>query len=133
MMINLKYKKLHSIVVSLFLLITVTFIPLLVQASVNEWVITELRTDISSITTGSYLDYQHYIYAAYAPNNPDLDFTTGWFAVDLDTGSINKFTQVGILTRQGQAQWFVYSEATVQCLRGTYAWPVWGNISGKDA
>lgn len=119
------YKHLHSIIVSFLLLVATVFVPLLVHAA-NEFVITELRTDISSITTGSYLNYQHYIYAADAPDNPDLDFTTGWFAVNLNSNlDLNYFTQVGILTRQDQAQWFVYSEATVQCLRGTYAWPVW--------
>lgn len=110
----------------LLTLILVVALPVLVLGG-NDFVSVELSTDDSSVTTGQYLDYRHFIYANDASDISD--FTTGWFSVDLDEfdGSTYsaQFTQVGILTRSSQAQWFVYSEATVQCLRGHYAWPVW--------
>jgi hypothetical protein len=36
----------------------------------NDFVIGELRVDLSSVTTGQYLNYRHYVYPAAAPNNP---------------------------------------------------------------
>ncbi|NOZ73164.1 MAG: hypothetical protein GXP38_14875 [Chloroflexi bacterium] len=99
-------------------------------ASGNDFVVTKLRTDLAYVTTGQYLDYRHYIYDVSAPSSPMYSsYTTGWFSVDLHqyNGTLYsaQFTQVGIITENNQARWFVYSEAGVECLQGT---AYWGNF-----
>ena len=94
----------------------------------NSFLITELRVDNPSVTTGQFLDYRHFLYAASGSNVPTntSEFVTAWFGVNLAQYNGSKysaqFSQVGIMVKGGLAHWFIYAEPGVKCLRGTKYW-----------
>lgn len=110
--------------VGLSLVVLMIIVP--IASAGNDFVIGNLRVDDWSVTKGQYLDYRHYIYPAAAPNNQNSNATSGWFGIDLGQWNGNvysrKFVQVGILTDNSKARWFVYAESGVDCLKGTPGW-----------
>ena len=108
--------------VILALTLCVTSAVAIVLAEGNDFVIGDLRVDLSEVYYAR--DYKVHLLANDKPSSgSDDDFTTAWLGVFLaqyipgvpDSG---QFSQVGLLTKKDGIRWFVYAEPTVTCLRG---------------
>lgn len=108
--------------VILALTLCVTSAVAIVLAEGNDFVIGDLRVDLSEVYNAR--DYKVHLLANDKPSSgSDDDFTTAWLGVFLaqyipgvpDSG---QFSQVGLLTKKDGIRWFVYAEPTVTCLRG---------------
>lgn len=117
----------HRFKLLVALAVALAAFPLSVAHASNDWVDTELRTDLSSVANAH--DYITDVYAVAKPSSGAFgDFTTGWLGADI--GSSSGFSQVGLMTDSGGVYWFVYSYLGVTCLRGSQAW---GSLGCKGA
>nr|MBA3570267.1 hypothetical protein [Pyrinomonadaceae bacterium] len=98
----------------------------------NSFVGVELRVDTIPITHAG--KYSHRLWAGIERSDraQEGEFVTAWFSVNLapyqhDSAGTTivysgKFSQVGLMVTATGIRWFVYSEAKVECLRGTKYW-----------
>ena len=103
------------------------------MAAGNNFLVGELRVDQTAISEAK--DYRHYVAGRTPDDSPGGAFVTAWLGIDLDDESGlygAKFTQVGILATEDGIQWFVYSEAGVDCLVGDEEWNGLGCVGDVD-